>query len=118
LETLDHSLGREDVLPCDKTLLRECLILAMSIASDTETRSALSRGYVLVEAFLSERDYATVQTFEEHARELRRARESITPLGLQTMTREAADAQARAHTVQTRVAAAMKRRQRELAGGH
>jgi hypothetical protein len=27
LQTLDYSVGREDALPCDKTLLRECLVL-------------------------------------------------------------------------------------------
>ena len=118
LQTLDHSVGREDALPCDKTSLGECLILAMSMASDPETRRALSEGYVLVEAFVSKRDFDAVHAFEECARELRKAHHEITPLGLQTMTREAADAQARAHSIQSRVAAAMAQRKRELTGGH
>jgi hypothetical protein len=89
LQTLDRSIGREDALPCDKTSLRECLILAMSIASDSETRRALSEGYVLVEAFVSERDYEAVHTFEERAR-----------------------------AIHSRVANAMALRKRELTGGH
>jgi len=118
LQTLDHSVGREEALPCDKTLLRECLVLAMSLASDKDTRHALSEGYVLVEAFVPERDYEAIHEFEECARELRRPHETVTPLGLQTMTREAADAHARAHAILARVATAMARRERELGGGH
>jgi len=118
LQTLDRSVGREEVLPCDKSLLRECLILAMAMARDEETKHALAEGYVLVEAFVSKRDYDAVYAFEESARDLRRARHDISPLGLHTMTREAADAHARAHAIQERVAAAMAKRERELAGGH
>jgi hypothetical protein len=116
LETLRHSLGREEALPCDKNLLRECLIVAMAMTEDEHTRESLRNGYVLIEAFVPRKEYDTVRSFEESARRLRQGRTGLDGETLHELINEASTANERASAIESRVHTQMVARRRELAG--
>jgi hypothetical protein len=117
LGTLQHSLGREDLLPCGKEALRECLLVALAIADDENTRERLREGYVLLEAFVPRRDYEAVRRFENTARRLRRPAGGISSQALLELIHVASDANVRATAIEARVAGHMRARRREIAGG-
>ena len=103
-------------MPCDKDSLRHCLIFAIAMSDDEETRARLRNGYVMLEAFVTAREYEAVRRFEDTARRLRRHREGVSAEAMHELICAASVANERANEIETRVVDRMHARRRELAG--
>jgi hypothetical protein len=117
LESVRFSIAREDALPCDKDLLRECLVMAIALCEDESMRQRLREGYVMLEAFVPCGEYEAVRDFEDMARQLRTPERDLSGHALTDLIGKASDANVRASAIEARVTDRMLARRREVAGG-
>jgi hypothetical protein len=116
LESVRYSVAGEETLPCDKDLLRECLVVAMALCENEAMRERLREGYVMIEAFVPRREYEAVLAFEDIARTLRHPASDISQGELAALIEKASTANQRASAVEARVTDRMLTRRREVAG--
>jgi hypothetical protein len=115
IESLRYSVGRERSLPCDKDLLRHCLIFAIAMSDDQMTRERLRVGYAKLEAFVSDEEFEVVSTFEQAVEALRHTGEGGLPSQLlREIGSRVSRGNERANAIQARIARQMMIRHQEV----